>query len=556
MTSDDLKIIENESVNATKTWVSSASARHLPLVAILLISAYWFDLFAPIQDRWSAVPTYDSVFFIKLAEQIFNLKEFGWLGYHEPCFYSLAIAALTGITGDLFVSAVLISRISVVLLPAAVFLLAAALFNRRVALAAALLLLFFPHLKAIAGTSQSEAFNVFLVTTSVYLLWQARTLKNYPLAVGAGLLFAMSYLTRSEGLFIFLLTSGALLVGSRSKDDNDRKSRNILLVALITFMLVIAPYISYLSCHYGTLTVGTKTSSIYFWVREKCFHDPDPVKTEWGLNSQGELNMISMRSRDLLAYWGRDIPRSIGVYLKNFSEQIPGRIPNDGGIKHYPQIYPLYLAIPLLLGLALLFRRGEGAFRPAGYLLSAFLLLFIYPLLTGGWWRYLINLLPLFLILSAVALDEIAAEIFHDNKSRILLAAAVAIITVYHLWIVAWQPAPQGVVTYQKNKSSVANETKKAGAWARQMIPENAVYMARWTRLPFYLKGKWIPLPDADLNEILQYASKNGAAYMLIESDTPLTASELEKSSIPGIGYIGAYQGQSIDYYCTLLNLK
>jgi len=554
--SDDLNTFENESVNSMKTEGVSAVARYLPLVAILLISAYWFDLFSPIPDRWSAVPTYDSVFFIKLAEHIFNLKEFGWLGYHEPFFYPLAVAALTAITGDLFVSAVIISKLSVVLLPAVVFLLGTALFNRRIGISASLLLLFFPHLKAIAGTTQSEAFNVFLVTTSVYLLWQARVLKNYPLAVGAGLLFAMSYLTRSEGLFIFLLTTTALLVGVRSKNDNDRKSRNIILVALITFVLVIAPYISYLSSHYGTLTVGTKTSSIYFWVREKCFHDPDPLKTEWGLNSQGELNMISMKSRDLLAYWAKDIPRSIGVYLKNFSEQIPGRIHNDGGIKHYPQIYPLYLAIPLLLGLVILFRRGGAAFRPAGFLLSAFLLLFIYPLLTGGWWRYLLNLLPLFLILSAMALDEIATAIFRDNKSRLLLVAAVALITVYHLWIVAWQPAPQSVVTYQKNKSSASEETKKAGAWARQLIPENAAYMARWTRLPFYLRGKWIPLPDADLGEILQYARKNGVAYMLIESDNPLTASELEKSSIPGIGYVGTYRGQSIDYYCTLLNLK
>jgi len=61
----------------------------------------------------------------------------------------------------------------------------------------------------------------------------------------------------------------------------------------------------------------------------------------------------------------------------------------------------------------------------------------------------------------------------------------------------------------------------------------------------------WIHLSD-----VLLFARKNGVAYMLIESNTPLTASELEKSGVPGLGYVGTYKGESIDYYCTLLNLK
>lgn len=532
-----------------------AAATYLPIALILIISAYWFGLFSPITDRWSAVPTFDSVFFIKLAEQILNLKEFGWLGYHEPFFYPLAIAVLTGITGDLQVSAALISRVSVVLLPTVVYLLATSLFTKRVGIAASLLLLFFPHVRTIAGAAQSEAFNVLLVTTAAYFLWQAWSKKSYAIAVGAGLFFAMSYFTRSEGLIIFLLASACLLIAARSRSTEDhRASRNVILVALITFALVITPYISYLSKHYGTFTVGTKTSSIYFWVRDKCFHDPDPERTEWGLSPQGELNLISMKSRDLLAYWSRDIPRSINVYLKNFSEQIPGRIPNDGGIKHYPQIYPAYLAIPLVAGLILLYRR-RASFTPAGYLLSAFLLLFIYPLLTGGWWRYLINLLPFFLILSAMALDEIAAAIFHDKRSHLLLAVAVALTTVYHIWIVAWQAVPQNVVSYQSNKSTVAEETRKAGAWARQILPADATYMAQWTRLPFYLQGRWIAMPEADLDGVLYYARKNAAAYLLIESGDALTAAQLAKFGIPGVTYVGTYASQTTSYYCTLLQL-
>ena len=139
----------------------------LPLAAILVVSACWFDLFSSVPERWSAVPTYDAVFFIKLAEQIVNFKEFGWLGYHEPFFYPLTIALFSYFTNDLFVSSVLVSKISVVLLPGVVYLFATALFSRRVGGAAALLVLFFPHLRVVAGTSQSEALNVLLVMSKL-----------------------------------------------------------------------------------------------------------------------------------------------------------------------------------------------------------------------------------------------------------------------------------------------------------------------------------------------------------------------------------------------------
>lgn len=534
--------------------VGSALGTSLTLAVILVASAIWFDLFAPVAERWSAVPTYDSVFFIKLAEQILNMKEFGWLGYHEPFFYPLTIAVLTGFTGDLYVSAVMISRVSVVLLPAVVYLLAASLFSRRVALSASLLVLFFPHLRAISGTSQSEALNIFLVTTALYLLWMARQRKMYPIAAGAGLFFVMAYLTRSEGLFILLLASGSLLVAARSGTAENRTTRKIILTALITFTLLVSPYIGYLSHHYGALTVGTKTSSIYFWVREKCFHDPDPERSEWGLNDRGELNIISMKSRDLLAYWARDLPRSFKVYVKNFTEQLPGRIPNDGGIAQYPQVFPLYLAIPLVGGLFFCFRRRHSV-TPVGYLLSVFLLLFIYPLLTGGWWRYLLNVLPLFLILSAVAMDEIAASLLCDKRSRVLLAAAILLICSYHIWVVSWRSAPQTVVSYQKNKSTIAEETKKAGAWARQIIPADATYMVQWTRLPFYLQGRWIAMPAADLDDVLLYARKNSVRYLLIESGDVVTASQLANAAIPGVTYVGSYAARSGNYFCSLLRL-
>lgn len=527
--------------------------QYIVFASLTMLSSFWFGLFTVIPLRWDAVPTYDTVFFIKLAENILKFREFGWIGYHEPCFYPLVTALLAFFTGDLYVSAVLISKISTVMLPGVVYLFARDLFSERVGICAALLILFFPHMQAISGTAQSEALYILLITCSAALLWGAWKHTSAPLAVGAGISFAAAYLTRSEGIFVLLFMVAFLMIFVRSGRRTGIAVK-ITGIVLLTFAVLCSPYIGHISKHYGTLTIGTKTSDIYFWVRDKCFHDPDPERAEWGLSPKGELNLISMKSRDLLAYWGKDLPRSITVYLKNFSEQIPGRIPNDGGIKHYPQIYPVYLAIPLVAGLLIRFRRRKS-FSSAGYLLSVFLLLFIYPLLTGGWWRYLINLLPFFLILAAMSLDEIADAIFSDKRPLLFLKAAMVLITAYHVWIVAWQPVPQNVVVYKDNKSIIAEEIKKAGAWARQIIPEDATYMAQWTRLPFYLQGRWIAMPETTLDGVLYYARKNAVAYMLIESNDALEVQQLAGSAIPGVVYIGTYASPAGIYYCTILRL-
>lgn len=532
----------------------------LKFVIITIISALWFQLFSTVPIRWAATPTFDSVFFIKMAENILQFREFGWIGYHEPCFYPILTALLTLVTGDLYQSAVLISKASVTLLPGIIYLFARDLFSEKIGITSALLILFYPHLKAIAGVSQSEALYVSLITLSAYLLWKAWQKESYPMAVVAGIFFVFSYLTRSEGVITLLFMSCYLVVVSKLQNRPLRKAVAIITVVLLVFGAFSAPYISHLSRHYGNFTIGTKTSGIYFWVRSKCFNDPDPDRTEWGLSPQGELNVISMRSRDLLAYWGRDIPRSIGVYLKNFSEQIPGLIPNDGGIKHYPQVYPLYLAIPLIIGLMLRIRRRES-FTAAGFLLSSFLMLFIYPLLTGGWWRYLINMLPFFVILAAVSLESIAQQLAHRLSSRAqtrsvwIVWAALIFITGYHVWIVKWKASPQSVVAYAKDKSQVSEEIKKAGAWAREIIPPFATYMAPWTRLPYYLPGRWVAMPEADLGGILYYARKNRTSYLLIESNDAATVSQLASNSIPGLRYEGTYASSSIDYYCTIMRL-
>lgn len=531
----------------------SGSYDYIIFAFLSFSAALWFGLFSSIPARFDSIPTFDAVFFIKLADNIFNFKELGWISFHEPLFYSFVTALLNFITDDSYVSAILISKISAVFLPGLVYIFAKDVFSRQIAIIAAILILFFPHIRAVSSSPQSESFYLLLITISSTLLWHAWQNKSFILAISSAIFFSLAYLTRSEAVFTMFFLLVSLNIFNNLK-ENYLFYAKISATVLIAFTIIASPYIFYLSQHYGAFTLGTKTSSIYFWVRDKCFHDPDPHRAEWGLSPNGELNLISMKSEELIKYWGKDLKRSASVYFNNLVSEIPGRIPNDGAIKQYPQIYPLYLAIPVLFAIVLIIRKKKFSLE-IGYLLAPFLMLFIYPLLTEGWWRYLLNLLPYFLILSAKSIHEIATSVVNSEKPHIAVAFILLIVSTYHIFLVTWQPKEENVKKYMQSKSTVAQEVKKAGKWVRSVIPQDATYMAQWTRLPFYLVGRWVGLPETDFNNLLKYAKRNKVSYLLVESGSMGDVVQLASQNLPGTKYLGSYSATNGGYFCSILKL-
>lgn len=521
--------------------------KSLPDILVLLLLACWKAPFWSMPSA-QAVPTFDAVFFLSMARNIKDFFEFGWLGYHEPFFYSLATACAALLFPDVMAAGAIVSQIGIFLFPLVLYLFALNLYNRQIALAAGLLALFHPHILVVRSVQQSEALFLFLITLSSYCLWKSVQKRSHLISALAGLLFCLSYFTRSEGLLVFLLQAALLLICRKQLPTRTVKS---VCLSLAIFTIVAAPYIGYLSSHYKTLTLGTKTSSIYFWVREKAFNDPDPDRSEWGLSPAGELNIISMTSRDLLGYWLKDPGKSIPIYLKNLKEELPGFIPNDGAIRHFPQIFPLVLALPLLFGfLTTLFRR-ECTAREL-YLAAPLLLLFIYPLLTGGWWRYLLNLLPFFIILSVKGLDTTVKLLFSkQGKLTQQIATWLFIISVlcYNHYIIAAKPVTKEIVDYKAAKSTMAEETRKAGEHAMKMLPKGSNFMAQWTRLPYFLDGRWTAMPAGSLEEIIWYARKNKVDYIAFEVQGNQNFIDVSSQSFPFMQLVTSYRNFDMQYF-------
>lgn len=537
---------------------------NIPLLLLLLYNIV--SLFMSAKGDRETLPTFDSVFFISIAYNILHFGDLGWVAYHEPLLYSAAIAMFSFLTDNLLNSAILVSKTSKVLLVIVTFLLGKKIYGNTVGLVSAALVTFMPQIINISVRPESESLFAFLITLSIYLLWL--TYKNPTLIRGffTGVAFSATYLARSEGVLIFIFLMLSLAFIEVKRRTINRKFIISMATVVVVFLISSIPYFIFLKNHYGVWTLGTKTSSIYFWLRNRTFNDPDPVRTEWGLSPKGEINVISMTSRDVINYWLKDPAKGIKIYLHNLKTELPGFIPNDSGTWHYPQVYPVYLAIPLMFGL-MIKRRKRVPLDEDIYLMSVFLILVIYPFLTEGWWRYLVNYLPIFMVLAASGLNEINEDIkgyliekgvWKRTYGNSLLWIVVLGISSYHLWVMAEGKPPEDKVRYNERKYLFALETKKAGEWAQKRFPPGSNYMAEWTRLPYYLNGRWTAKPEATLDGMIWYAKKNRVDYIVYETSGKGESEEIIRvmGNTPDLEVADVYESQGQNYGVVFLRLK
>lgn len=534
---------------------------NLPLLLLLIYNS--ISLFWPVHSDREVMPTYDSIFFMSIAYNILHFGDFGWVAYHEPCFYSIVIAIFSFFSDNLLNAAILVSKTSKLFLVLATYLLGRKMYGKTVGVVSAIFVTFMPHIISISGRPESEALYSLLIISSVYLLWNTYKEPSPVKAVLAGLAFTMAYLTRSEAVFILFFLLIAIVLIELKRRTIERK----LIVSLITvtavFLVSILPYLFFLKNHYGTWTLGTKTSGIYFWLRNKTFNDPDPERTEWGLSPKGEINIISLTSKDVINYWLKDPARSIRVYLNNLKEEIPGFIPNDSGSYHFPQVYPIYFVVPLLLGLSIRVRK-KADMKGDLYLVSIFLILFIYPLLTGGWWRYLVSYSPVLMILASAGLNEINGclkeklRLVKVADKNLLLWSFVAVVAMYHLWVISEGKPPADMAQHNYRKYLFALETKKAGEWAQKRFAPGSNYMVQWTRLPYYLNGRWTAMPAADYYGMVWYAKKNSVDYLVFETGGRGESEELARilGNTPDLELADVYESPSQRYGVVFLKLR
>jgi len=521
----------------------------LPLLPVLLsVIVLWNNY---------AVPglTADGVTYMQIARNLLLGGELGWQALWAPPLFSLLIAAGAKISGssDLLLIASFITPLMGVILVAAIYKLAESLFDRPAALAAAILTALSPHLLNISYSTEPEIVYAAFLVVSLLLFARAFLRRSAAFAAAAGIAFALAYLSRSEGFLIMVFVLGGTIACS-GRELSRPAAAKLCGITLICFFIAAAPYLSFLKKQYGTFVISPKTSYVLIWMKGRDAKMQDARNPElWGLTAAGRLKWQEPKGlKDLIAFWMADPGRSFADYLRNLSNELPGRIPNNSGMERFPNLIPLYLFAAAAA--SLLCNWGAHRREKQALLLSPLLIFLILPVFTNGWWKYLVPYLPIILLLAAQGITGCArwlAERLGRGGTKLApAAAALAVGTIacsYHLALHPLRTPQQDMSTHNTLRANDAVVTRELGSFAAQRFGTGKNYMVMWSKLVYYLDGYWTALPMASIADIRSYAIANRVDYIVFEARTSDEMAAMEKP-IPGLELVETIASQNFYY--------
>ncbi|MEK9149485.1 MAG: hypothetical protein AAB267_05505, partial [Candidatus Desantisbacteria bacterium] len=256
---------------------------------------------------------------------------------------------------------------------------------------------------------------------------------------------------------------------------------------------------------------------------------------------------------DLAGYLMSHPRKSWEVYKNNFIMQMPWRVGNNSGQWLYPRVYPWYFVIPALFWVTVSLRRRMD-WEKTILLLSPFAILFVLPVFTEGWWKYLLPYSP-FLIIFAVAGLNSLCERF---KWSYLLPAFTVIIVIYSLWAVKASPLVKHGDRSVVARGSMLEEQRKAGQWAQKRFKGTPNYMISWSKLAHYLNGRWTAMPVTTYEGMVWYARNNRVDYLVFETGGKGESEEIARvfENAPDLEVADVYQNSTNSYGIVFFKLR
>ena len=505
----------------------------------------------------------DGVTYMQIARNILLKGELGWQALWASPLHSILIAVTSRLTGisDLLVATSFTAPAMGLLLVVAAYKLGEGIFDRKTALVAASITAISPHLLNISFSTEPEITYTALLILSFALFSRAITGKSFMYASVSGISFALAYLARSEGflIMVFALLSIAAVQG---KQFYRSYAVRICVVTTLFFFITAAPYLFFLHKHYGAFVISPKASYVITWIQRADRNGHDALNKDlWGLTRDGRLKWQEPKGiGDLVRYLMSDPGKSISVYLKNLSFEIPGRIPNNSGMGSYPQLIPIYMAIAAIA--ALFLNWGALQKEKKALLVAPLLVFFVLPVFTSGWWKYLVPYLPFVILLASKGVTGYAARIAASAgfRNRLtaeflivsLLAGAVAIRYYIALHPPQSQSAPLNPdLDLRRNDAYVKREY---GRLAALRFGPGRNYMVKWSKIVYYLDGLWTAFPLASHEEVLRYARQHKVDYIVLEITDPREMETVYYRQ-PGVELVEVFKPQEYEYMLAFYRL-
>lgn len=515
----------------------------LPLLVIWVL-AFFLRLFLSQTDRvvWG-----DEPFYLWLGRNWITGQGYAFVGHpdvHHGPFFPWLAGLLYLVTHDLALASELLYTFFGSLLVLPMYALGKEIYDRRTGLATALLAAVFPALTVATlhwGT-MTEPIYLFFVCLGLWAgaialrrVWLALRLPSATLsrdlwgAYGlAGLAFGIAYLTRPEAIAYFGVIGGfILLVRAVLGDWRSRRLWLQLLLYALGFGVCFLPYAYYVRQHTGSWMVSEKVGVAYLTGIGLAHGDTAAFdRATWGLDSTGlETFFFSSESYNV---------SMLGLILgdpKTFAQILYLNANRFVRVFIDWTMFP-YALLPLaFLGL---FERAwtrERTLKEIYLLLSAipvlsFILFYIQA-------RYLVPFVPVLLLWTARGLGhlsdwltativEIGAgthrgmtdQVYHALGSGWRRALEIAPVLLVTVLLLSAYPHVSRQVT-QVGSFRPAHRT--VGEALAKRLPRDAVLMCRYPAIAFHADVRWVPTPNASLEEVNTYARHKGVQYWAID---------------------------------------
>ena len=509
--------------------------------------------------------TADGQTYLQIARNLHFGIGLGWQALWVPPFHSILVALAGWAPGvpDLLMASAIVGAVMGIVLTGVVWLLAEELFGRSVALGASVIAALFPHFLWISKAPEAECTYTALLVCSLWLFCIALRKQSRGTFILSGIAFSFAYMARSEGFLILLFVIAATVFAEWRGDGRWCMARCIAML-IMAFFLSSLPYLLFLRKHYDAWVISPKSTYVLIWMKSRIYHDNDlgEVGNEelWGLTGSGKLKwQVPSGIGDVASYLMSHPAKSVRVYSDNLVRELPGKIPNNSGMEHYPQVFPVALALAAIFAS---FRKwGERSYVKKAAFLSPFLILLILPVFTEGWWKYLVPYAPLLIILGCAGIffaAELLLKRFSHPSWRAASIAVMVLLAVYFrlkafpLHVFAARENKSGVAVSQpsaaiKSRQAYAVDAENAGRWIAQTLGPGHNFMVPWSKLIYHLNGLWTATPVAEYPQLHAFALSQGAEFFLVEMDSSVPVEQI-KATPPGLAFVTMYRSPQSDY--------
>ena len=373
----------------------------------------------------------------------------------RPPLHPLLVSLLYPLTGELELSARIVSLIFGILIIPLGFWLGRYIYDERTGLWTAFFITLHPYLIRYSGETLRETIYYFLAMAMVGLAMKAIMEKKAHLMVLVGVLSALAYLNKHAALgFLIIFTIWIALRNIKGiKEDWQRR---LLLIGCgwLIFVLVALFYLIFLYDETGRVTLTAKVVPYYILL--------------------DMLHTLTLRNTN------------IEVFLSRFPEA---------------------LSVPFVFffGWYLVARRKEGFSEKEKFLLFVVAVYTVVHMLILPERRYFVRLTPFIAVFVAWGFERFTglADSRFRERGALWVGTALVLIVVVQLY--------QGLTSLHAHRLP----ERLAGEWLLKEAGSGRTILARRPIVSFYAEGRFVYLRDElSIEELLKYARENRAEFL------------------------------------------